>query len=204
MPDTKSDEAAAMRDVAWTAQAFLEGTADRNSLQLAVRTWLARREKLAKAAFRSTRRRGVATSDVEASQRTVAKQPQEHLETRAPDSNPSTEPGKPPAQSAGPKGKSWLTPYGDAWKARFGANSVPPWGNMARILKPLVATHGDAVVVPRFVNFLAASEVRYVNLWRFQATFDQWETADPDAWRHDPTAPRPGESTDAYITRLTR
>lgn len=44
-------EREAARNVGWTAQAFLRGTADRGALRTAVDRWLKSREELSKLAF---------------------------------------------------------------------------------------------------------------------------------------------------------
>lgn len=73
---------------------------------------------------------------------------------------------------------------------------------MARSLKPLVTEHGADEVARRWSHYLTSAEARYVSVPRFAETFGAWTTPDPDAWKHDKTAPRPGESVDAYIMRL--
>src|SRR5260221_529940 len=113
--------------------------------------------------------------------------------------------GKPHAkQISTNSSKTWLSPFAAAWIARCGKGSVPRWGIMARALAPVVKEYGADETLRRWKNYLAGSEVRYASAPRFAETCGSWDTADPDAWRHDKTAFRPGESQDAYIVRQTR
>lgn len=104
----------------------------------------------------------------------------------------------------GPTRATWLSPFGAAWVGRFGVGSQPPWGILARSLKALVAEHGSDEVARRFKNYLSTAEARYVSVPRFAETFGAWTTANPDAWKHDPVEPRPGEDGDAYLARQIR
>lgn len=78
----------------------------------------------------------------------------------------------------GKKRETWLTPYRDAWFARFGGE--PDYGIFARYLKPLDAQHGPAVVAPALTAFLDKTEAQYVSLPRFAATFGVWAGSNPD------------------------
>lgn len=106
------------------------------------------------------------------------------------------------AQKKGPKTgpPTWLSPYAAAWVARFGA--PPKWGLLARQLRPLHDEHGAEKTLRHWKHFLQRSTAEHVNPERFKVTFGVWATADPDAWKHDQTLPRPGESVDAMIARL--
>lgn len=100
--------------------------------------------------------------------------------------------------------RTWLSPFAVAWVERFGKGSIPRWGMLAKYLAPLVSEHGADETLRRWRNYLLGAEARYVSESRFAETFGAWDTPDPDAWRHDRTAFRPGESQDAYIARQTR
>lgn len=113
--------------------------------------------------------------------------------------------GKPHAkQISTDSGRTWLSAFASAWVARFGKGSVPRWGIMARALAPVVREYGADETLRRWKNYLVGSEVRYASAPRFAETYGSWDTPDPDAWRHDKTAFRPGESQDAYIARQVR
>lgn len=113
--------------------------------------------------------------------------------------------GKPHAKRISTNSRgTWLSPFAAAWVARVGPGSSPRWGILAKALAPLVQAHGDAETLRRWKNYLTGSEVRYASAPRFAETFGAWDTPDPDAWRHDKTAFRPGESQDAYIARQIR
>lgn len=95
---------------------------------------------------------------------------------------------------------TWLSPYLDAWVARFGGRASP--GILAKYLAPLVEQYGPEKTLTHFTNFLAGSDARFVNVARFAQTFGMWTSTLPEAWRHDPKALRPGESDDQYFHRL--
>lgn len=104
--------------------------------------------------------------------------------------------------NSGPNSReTWLSPFASAWRQQFQAS--PPWGQLARSLRPLIAEHGDEEVLRRWKNYLLGAGAQYVSPTRFATTFGAWTTPDPDAWRHDPSQFRPGETTDDYIARRT-
>lgn len=96
-----------------------------------------------------------------------------------------------------------MSPYVAAYRAQFGeplARSA--YGRMARVLRQLEDLQPPAEVLLRFTRYLLATPPRYYSVEHFAATFPAWRTGAVDS--ADRTAPRPGESTDAYIARLTR
>lgn len=69
-------------------------------------------------------------------------------------------------------------------------------GRVGRALKPLVAQHGEADVLQHLTRYLSQiqpHELRFVSVEHFARTYGAWA---------DPTAVRPGETTEAYIQRL--
>ena len=83
----------------------------------------------------------------------------------------------------GPKAetkRTWLTPFGDAWSQRFGAESTPPWGEMAQHLKQPYAQLGGAELLARWVRFLAATErSQWARAARFVQGLGEWATLAP-------------------------
>ena len=69
---------------------------------------------------------------------------------------------------------TWLTPYFDAWKDRFGSESEPPIGKMAKVLGPLHKKHGGTEVPPRWTYFLSKQELQFYNLFRFSEAYGSW------------------------------
>lgn len=67
---------------------------------------------------------------------------------------------------------TWLTPYFDAWKDRFGAQ--PNAGKLSKALRQADKEHGPEYLVPRFKAFLAESDAKFVNPFRFAETHGEW------------------------------
>lgn len=96
---------------------------------------------------------------------------------------------------------SWLSVYGDAWKAAY--QGVPPWGSMAKAFAELHKERGEAEVLQRWKNYLFATDARYASPFRFAQTYGRWAGPTPakaDDWNEQ----RPGESIDGYIARLAQ
>lgn len=72
--------------------------------------------------------------------------------------------------------ETWLTPFGDAWLARWGAESRPPFGELARALKlPEATAQGQDVLVRAWTQFLQhASRPEYARPLRFVEGLGQW------------------------------
>lgn len=68
---------------------------------------------------------------------------------------------------------TWLTPYAKTW-VRVYPDSIPPFKQLARYLKPLTAAHSPERIVSELTAFLRATEPRYLNLAKFAATFGSW------------------------------
>lgn len=107
-----------------------------------------------------------------------------------------------PIESAPIGRPTWLSVFGAAWRDKLGGS--PPWGQLARALKPVVAEHGEAETLRRWKNYLIGAGAQYVSPARFASTFGAWTTPDPDKWKHDPSEFRPGESHESYIHRQVR
>jgi hypothetical protein len=107
------------------------------------------------------------------------------------------------AASGGSNGRvpppTWLTPYMATWAERFGGTA--PAGPLAKAVKPLHDTHGEAVTLLAWRAFLAEQDVRYVGPstpQKFASTFGVWSGDAPRAI--DPTlTEEPGE--EAYRGR---
>jgi len=70
---------------------------------------------------------------------------------------------------------TWLTPYENLWREHFSA--ALPFGQAAKVLKPLEAEHGSLAVLRALGNYLAAhagERSAFVSLPKFAATFGQW------------------------------
>lgn len=100
-------------------------------------------------------------------------QEQEHTERRTePPSGVAAAPAEPPPTPAtpeqarakalsvlGPKKTghpTWLTPFGDAWRTRWGEESEPPWGEMAKWFQRPCAELDRDEVEARWRRYLAA------------------------------------------------
>ena len=89
------------------------------------------------------------------------------------------EAGKIPRSARGdvdkPAKPTWLTPYENLWREHFSA--ALPFGQAAKVLKPLEAEHGSPAVLRALGNYLAAhagERSAFVSLPKFAATFGQW------------------------------
>ena len=88
------------------------------------------------------------------------------------------EAGKTPRSSRGDVDKpktTWLQPYENLWREHFSA--ALPFGQAAKVLKPLEAEHGSPAVLRALDNYLAAhtgERASYVSLPKFAAPFGQW------------------------------
>lgn len=100
------------------------------------------------------------------------------------------------------KGRSWLSEYGEAWKARYGT-PVVPWGQLAKALGELHKADKDETL-RRFRNYLAATPGRFANPFRFAQTFGEWAGARDLRETRDPLDQLDGEDLDAYVARLHR
>jgi len=68
-----------------------------------------------------------------------------------------------------------LTPYGEAWMERWGAESKPPYGEMARAVKEAEEKVGPMEAVARWRRFLAAAErAEWARPARFVQGLGQW------------------------------
>jgi len=76
---------------------------------------------------------------------------------------------------------TWLTPYFDAWRDRFGA--PPNAGKLAKALRAADGEYGPGYLVPRWKAFLAQSEAKFVNPFRFAETHGEWGPG-PASERH--------------------
>ena len=184
-----------MRHVADTAKLLLGGSVDLDALRQAVASWetfrpLPFRRRVSDSVSRGGERGGCVDSGLSVP----------GTSTNGEILKSTTKPHVSAKSNANSR-PTWLSAFGSAWRERFAAS--PHWGQLARAINPLVTEHGEAEVLRRFKNYLLGSGAQYASPARFAITFGAWTTPDPDAWRHDRTAFRPGESQDAYIARLT-
>ena len=73
--------------------------------------------------------------------------------------------------------ETWATPYAIVWRDRFGGE--PPWGQLARYIKPLQEKHGVEITVAAFIRFCAEADPKFVSLARFNQTFGTWLPEEP-------------------------
>lgn len=85
--------------------------------------------------------------------------------------------------------RTWLTPYAEIWKAKFGGEM--PVGPATDHLAPLRKDWGDAEVLRRWKNYIAVATAQYVNPARFASTWSHWNHA------HDPAAKQNGRPSTA-------
>ncbi len=76
------------------------------------------------------------------------------------------------------KRETWLTPYGEAWSAAYGGE--PSYPQLAKTLKPLVAEHGEAMVLTHWQSYLQQTPARYASPAKFGQTFASWAPTTPD------------------------
>ena len=169
MSDIRSEELTQLRHVAYVAEMFLAHNADRSDLTNALNTWLAAKRQLSRVAFARGGVRGGTSMSLKS----------------------------PSRQKRVPGDKTWLSPFGEAWRNRYGGS--PNWGQLARALKEPVGNLGEVECLRRFKNYLAAVSGQYANVFKFAATLGEWSE---EKSSRDPTVIRPGESLDAYQTRL--
>ena len=62
-----------------------------------------------------------------------------------------------------------MTPFSGLWTA-----GSPPFGQLAAVLKPLVAEHGEADVLTHWTHYLAGTEPKFWSPRRFSATYNTW------------------------------
>lgn len=87
--------------------------------------------------------------------------------------------------------ETWLTPYWDAWVARFGGK--PPAGQLAKALKPLHDEYGLTQTVKHWGNYLASTAAPFVSPTRFAATFGEWAVPRANG-RRDPLDAFPADA----------
>lgn len=71
------------------------------------------------------------------------------------------------AQKAAP----WMGDVRAVWRGRYDAD--PP-AQAVKALRPLVERHGVPEVVARLTRYVGRTEARFVDVWRFVATWGEW------------------------------
>src|SRR3990167_3532902 len=92
-------------------------------------------------------------------------------ESLSPEIKTSRKRGRNPV-SAQERVDSWLTPYWDAWVARYGGE--PNGGQLAKALRKAHERHGAADLLPRWQRYLRETEAAFVNPAKFAATVGAW------------------------------
>lgn len=99
-------------------------------------------------------------------------------DTRARPSAPADPPARPDATPPA-QWPAWLAAYGEVYRAAYGRDSEPPWGEMNQFLGPLVAKHDHTVVLARWTRFCRAkTDAQWCRPERFVQSFGQWTTDD--------------------------
>ena len=76
---------------------------------------------------------------------------------------------------------TWLMPFGDAWRARYGGELA--WSRAGSAFSPLREEHGAERVLRAWVRYVAATEAQFASPQRFASTFGQWDGTAPPAER---------------------
>jgi hypothetical protein len=67
---------------------------------------------------------------------------------------------------------TWLSPFSSLWTV-----GTPPFGQLAGVLKPLIATHNEAEVLEHWSRYLQSTEPKFWSPRRFQNTYNAWDAA---------------------------
>lgn len=70
----------------------------------------------------------------------------------------------------------WLTPVREVWEAHNGKGTLP-WGIAGKALKPLREFHDDEEIARYLDVYLKRTDPRFINLFKFAATFAQYDPA---------------------------
>lgn len=82
---------------------------------------------------------------------------------------------------------TWLTPFGQEWRARYGGE--PPWGRLGSALSPLCEKHGAERVLRAWSAYLSATEGEFASPQRFASTFGRWDGTAPASQKIDARGP---------------
>lgn len=66
----------------------------------------------------------------------------------------------------------WVASLGKHWEGQYGG--IAPFGRIGRTLKPLRETHGDAILLAHWLNYLHDTPGKYASPDRFAETFGNW------------------------------
>ncbi len=81
-------------------------------------------------------------------------------------------PASQPTTSGGAGRPTWLTPFVDVWIETYGGK--PPYGQLAKALKPLVDEYGHEQVLAHWRAYCSRTEARFASPARFAQTFGTW------------------------------
>jgi hypothetical protein len=86
-------------------------------------------------------------------------------------------PIEPPAPRVVPETRwpEYLALFGEAWRSKWGINSLPPWGEMSQWIGPLIQVHELTETLERWKRFLDGKpESQFCRPRRFAEGFDEW------------------------------
>lgn len=197
------DVTTAERNALFVARHFVANHADRNDLRAALAHLDSCLSKLSRiAAFTSPTSQGVGGRGGYVLK---AGDPSETgTNHREPDSklpNPAER------SEAGTSRSTWVSPYCAAYREIYGEQPTNVMiRRMARTMKQLEAEYPQEEIINRLRRYLSQTHLRFYSVEHFASTFAAWRVGapDPEAWRHDPTAFRPDETHEAYISRQVR
>jgi hypothetical protein len=152
--------------------------------------------RLANREYQRRHRKKASASNVTVSKRQPSKPPSAQAEAEA-----EAEAEKETASRDKRGRPTWLTPFGDAWKSRYGGE--PAYKRLGKALKPLCATNTPDVVLRHWTYYLDQTEAEYASPERFAATFGRWspDQVAPPSVRPDP---RLAGSVAEYAEQLRR
>lgn len=197
----QNDVQTAERNALFVARHFLANHADRNDLRAA----LAHLDRCLSAlsritAFTSPTSQGVGGRGGYALNGNLPENGTPTGHPNQPDINPAER------SEAGTSKSTWLSVYCTAYREIYGENATQvSVRRMARTFKQLEEEQPRDEVVARFRRYLSQTPARFYSVEHFAASFAGWRNGahDPDAWKRDPTAFRPGETDEAYIRRTS-
>ena len=67
---------------------------------------------------------------------------------------------------------TWLSPYAEVWRTHYGGE--PPWGQLGKVMKVVVAAIGERQALLAWENFCTKTPAQYVSIPKFAQTFGAW------------------------------
>jgi len=78
--------------------------------------------------------------------------------------------------------ETWLSPFASVWKRQF-PDSVIPFKQLARELKPLTAAHPTERIVEELRAYLRKTPPQFLSPHRFAFAFGSWSKPEPQERR---------------------